>query len=76
MGWSSVGWKIFAPVASGLRRSAAPGEVKRAVCSELIGALLEEDWDTPEIELEQFQDDPDIVAAFAEHGITLEAGDD
>jgi hypothetical protein len=76
MGWSSAGWKIFAPVADGLIEANAPGEVKQNVCSKLIGALMEEDWDTPDIELDQYKEDPDIVAAFAEHRVTLPDEDD
>ena len=76
MGWASAGYRIFAPVAAGLIEAKAPDEVKQKVCSNLIGALLEEDWDTPYIELNQYREDPAIVAAFAEHGITLEEEDD
>jgi hypothetical protein len=76
MGWSSAGWKIFAPVADGLIEAKASDEVKTKVCSKLISALTDEDWDTPEIELGQYKDDPAIVAAFAEHGITLNEEED
>jgi hypothetical protein len=75
MGWSSAGFKIFAPVADSLIEAKAPDEVKTRVLSDLIGTLIEEDWDTAHIELEQYRDDPAIVAAFAAHDITLDAGD-
>jgi hypothetical protein len=76
MGWSSAGWKIFAPVADGLIKAGASDEVKKEVLTPLIGSLIEDDWDEPDYYLEQYKEDPAIVAAFAENGITLEGDDD
>jgi hypothetical protein len=75
MGWASAA-EIFDPVAQGLIDAGASDEIKRRVLGPLIGKLLGEDWDTADYSLEEFKGDPAIVAAFAEHGITLEGDDD
>lgn len=77
MGWASAA-EIFDPVAQGLIDAGASEEIKRRVLGPLIGKLLAEDWDTADYSLELFSGDPVIVAAFAEHGISLdgEEGDD
>lgn len=75
MGWGSAGYRIFDPIAKALQEAGAADEIKTRVLKDLIGELQEEDWDTEYDSLEAFKDDPAIVTAFAEHGITL-AGDD
>jgi hypothetical protein len=75
MGWGSAGYRIFDPVAKALQEAGAQDEVRTRVLSGLIGELREEDWDTEYDSLEAFKDDPAVVAAFAEHDLTL-AGDD
>lgn len=74
MGWGSAGYRIFDPVAKGLLDANASEEIKRRVLGPLIEELRENDWDTEYDSLDQFADDPVIVAIFAEHGVTL--GDD
>ena len=74
MGWSGAN-EIFDPVAEALVEAKVSDEVKRSVLGVLIGQLQDEDWDTEEISLEQFRDDPAIVAAFAEHGFLLDRDD-
>lgn len=71
MGWGSAGYRIFDPVAQALVEVNAPEEVKRRVLGDLFAVLTEEDWDTEYDSLLRFQDDPVIVAVFAEHGVTL-----
>lgn len=70
MGWASAS-RIFDPVAQGLIDAGASQEIKRRVLGDLIGVLQGEDWDTEGESLEEFKDDPVIVAVFAEHGIKL-----
>jgi hypothetical protein len=70
MGWASAS-RIFDPVAQGLIDAGASEEIKRRVLGDLIGVLQGEDWDTEDESLEEFGDDPVIVAVFAEHGIKL-----
>lgn len=70
MGWASAS-RIFDPVAQGLIDAGASGEIKRRVLGDLIGTLQGEDWDTEDESLEEFRDDPVIVALFAEHGVKL-----
>ena len=70
MGWASAG-DIFDPVAEALIEAGASDELKRKVLSRLIGLLRDGDWDTEGESLEQFKDDPVIVAAFADHGVKL-----
>ena len=75
MGWASAS-RIFDPVAQGLIDAGASDEIKRNVLGDLIGALQGEDWDTEDESLEEFKDDPVIVAVFAEHGVKLPGEDD
>jgi hypothetical protein len=75
MGWNSAG-EIFDPVAQSLIDLGATPEVKRKVLGDLIGALQDGDWDTEDESLEQFKDDPAIVAAFADHDVHLEPDDE
>lgn len=70
MGWSSAG-HIFDPIARALIDASVDGPTKRQVLGELIKGLQDGDWDTEDESLEQFLDDPDIVAAFADRGIKL-----
>lgn len=70
MGWGSAG-RIFDPIAEGLIEAGASEELKRTVLGGLIGQLRGEDWDTPRDSLDQFKDDPAIVAAFADHGVKM-----
>lgn len=75
MGWNSAG-DIFDPVAKALVDLNAPDDVKTRVLGDLIGALQDGDWDTEDESLEQFKNDPAIVAAFADHDVYLEDPDD
>jgi hypothetical protein len=70
MGWGSAGPRIFDPVARALQEAGASNELKERVLSQLIGTLQHEDWDTELDSLQNFLDDPAIVKAFAEYGIT------
>lgn len=70
MGWSSAG-QIFDPVARALVELGAPDEMKRKVLGDLIGALHDGDWDTEDESLDEFKDDPAIVAAFADHRVYI-----
>lgn len=74
MGWASGG-RIFDRVAAALIKADADDDVKRTTLGTLIDALQDGDWDTETESLIEFQNDPVILALFAEHGITL-AGDD
>jgi hypothetical protein len=75
MGWNSAG-EIFDPVAQSLIDLGSPDEVKRKILGDLIGALQDGDWDTEDESLDQFKNDPAIVAAFADHDIHLEDDDE
>lgn len=68
MGWASAG-EIFNPVARALTNHVPDPEARQAVAATLIAALQAGDWDTEDESLEEFRDDPAIVAAFAENGI-------
>lgn len=70
MGWGSAGYRIFDPVASALIEAGASDELKTRTLTALIPELQREDWDTELDSLQRFLDDPAIVAAFANHGIT------
>ncbi|MGW0575151.1 hypothetical protein ACWD25_04095 [Streptomyces sp. NPDC002920] len=70
MGWGSAGYKIFNPVATALQEAGAADELKTRVLTHLIDVLQHEDWDTEHDSLQQYLDDPAIVKAFANHGIT------
>jgi hypothetical protein len=73
MGWSSAN-RIFNPVARALQDANVPDETRRTVLGDLIGGLQNGDWDTEDESLEDFLDDPAIVAAFADHGVHLSDG--
>ncbi len=70
MGWGSAGYRIFDPVAQALIEADASEEIKRRVLGDLIEELRQEDWDTEHDSLQEFADDPVIVAIFAEKGVT------
>ncbi|WP_235618709.1 hypothetical protein [Embleya scabrispora] len=70
MGWASAG-HIFDPVARALIDAGVDGPTKRKVLGDLIRRLQDGDWDTEDESLELFLDDPDVVAAFADHGIRM-----
>lgn len=70
MGWASAG-AIFDPVAQALVDLEATDEMKIRVLGDLIGALQDGDWDTEDESLHEFSDDPAIVQAFRQHGITI-----
>lgn len=70
MGWASAG-QIFDPVARALIELGAPDDMKTRVLGDLIGALQDGDWDTEDESLEQFKDDPAIVAAFRDHDVII-----
>lgn len=70
MGWGSAGYKIFDPMARALIEAGATDELKERTLTGLIPALQHEDWDTELDSLQNFLDDPAIVKAFANHGIT------
>ncbi|MBD3004796.1 hypothetical protein [Streptomyces sp. 5-10] len=70
MGWAS-GNEVFDPVAQALIDGGADDALKRAVCSALIGSLVDRGWDTEGESLGMFQDDAAIVAAFREHGVVI-----
>jgi hypothetical protein len=74
MGWNSAG-DIFDPVAKALVELNAPDAMKTRVLGDLIGALQNGDWDTEDESLEQFKNDPAIVAAFADHDVYLDDED-
>ena len=70
MGWGSAGYKIFDPIASALIEAGASDELKERTLANLIPVLQHEDWDTELDSLQRFLDDPAIVRAFANNGIT------
>ncbi|RPE40238.1 hypothetical protein EDD90_3274 [Streptomyces sp. Ag109_O5-1] len=68
MGWSSAN-EIFNPVARSLQEAGVSDQTKRKVLGDLIGGLQDGDWDTEDESLEQFLDDPAIIAAFHDHTV-------
>ncbi len=70
MGWSSAN-RIFNPVAHALITAGVDDETKRTVLGGLIKGLQSGDWDTEDESLEDFLDEPAIVAAFADHNVHL-----
>lgn len=68
MGWNSAN-RIFNPVARALIEAKATDETKRKVLGDLIAELQEGDWDTEDESLEDFLDDPAIVAAFHDRNV-------
>lgn len=71
MGWNSAN-RIFDPVARALIEVGASDDVKRRVLGDLIGHLQDGDWDTEDESLEDFKNDPAIVAAFAANDVHLD----
>ncbi|MER6605880.1 hypothetical protein ABT282_08165 [Streptomyces sp. NPDC000927] len=71
MGWAS-GNEIFDPVAETLIIEGASDALKKSVCSALIKALRDRDWDTEDESLGMFEHDEAIVEAFRQNGIILE----
>ncbi|MEV1245144.1 hypothetical protein [Nonomuraea sp. NPDC049750] len=74
MGWGSAG-DIFDPVARALIEAGASDDLKRNLLGQLIDKLRDGDWDTEGESLEEFRDDPLIIALFRERGITADCGD-
>jgi hypothetical protein len=74
MGWASAG-DIFDPVAKALIDAEVSDDVIRRVLGRLITQLQEGDWDTEDASLEAFRNEPAVVAAFADNGITLSSID-
>ena len=81
MGWNSAN-RIFDPVAKALIDTGADDTTKRKVLSDLISELRDGDWDTCDESLEDFLDQPAVIAAFHDHNIhtqdrrcCLEGGD-
>jgi hypothetical protein len=72
MGFGSAGLTFFDPVARALIEAGATDEVKEKTLTKLIADLQAEDWDTELDSLQLFLDDPAIVKAFANNGITWE----
>lgn len=70
MGFGSAGLTFFDPVARSLIEAGATDEVKEKTLTKLIADLQAEDWDTELDSLQLFLDDPAIVQAFANNGIT------
>ncbi|MFJ6073666.1 hypothetical protein ACIQFU_22965 [Streptomyces sp. NPDC093065] len=68
MGWNSAN-RIFNPVARALIETGADDATKRKVLGDLISELQDGDWDTEDESLEEFLDDPAIVAAFHDHNV-------
>lgn len=73
MGFGSAGITFFNPVARSLIDAGASDEVKEKTLTDLIARLQGEDWDTEMDSLQLFLDDPAIVRAFANNGITWES---
>lgn len=69
MGWGSA-YEIFDTVADALIEAKASDEIKERALTKVIGKLQEDDWDTELDLLQSYLDDPAIVAAFANNGIT------
>jgi hypothetical protein len=74
MGWASGNY-IFDPVARKARElGLADGQVT-GLLAELIAQMQQADWDTEGESLDEFEDDPAIVAAFRQNGIIQECGE-
>lgn len=69
MGWGS-GYLIFNTVADALVAADASDDVKETALTKVIANLQHEDWDTELDSLQSYLDDPAIVKAFANNGIT------
>lgn len=68
MGWGS-GAYVFNGIADALIEAGASEEIKHKALSKVIGQLRQEDWDTEYDSLQDYLNDPGIVAAFADHDI-------
>ncbi|MBQ0827675.1 hypothetical protein [Streptomyces tagetis] len=69
MGWGSA-YSIFNTVADALIEAEASEEVKENALTKVIRSLQENDWDTELDSLQSYLNDPAIVRAFANNGIT------
>ncbi|MDX2697581.1 hypothetical protein [Streptomyces ipomoeae] len=69
MGWGSA-YSLFNTVADALIEAEASDEIKERALSKVISRLQEDDWDTELDSLQSYLDDPAIVRAFANNGIT------
>jgi hypothetical protein len=75
MGWASAN-SIFDPVAQAMIELNASDEMKIRVLAALIGPLRDGDWDTADVSLDAFRDDPAVVEAFRQNDLTLICGDE
>lgn len=66
MGWASAGYTIFNPMMRELQKADVPPDTRKRVAVLLIRKLGDHDWDTMDESLEEFKDDPAVVAAFRE----------
>jgi hypothetical protein len=71
MGWGSA-YSLFNTVADALIAAKASDEIKERALTTVIARLQEDDWDTELDSLQSYLDDPAIVRAFANNGITWE----
>jgi hypothetical protein len=69
MGWGSA-YSIFNTIADALVEAGASNEIKERALTKVIARLQEDDWDTELDSLQSYLDDPAIVRAFANNGIT------
>jgi len=69
MGWGSA-YSLFNTVADALREADASDDIKERALTKVISRLQEDDWDTELDSLQSYLDDPGIVRAFANNGIT------
>lgn len=69
MGWGS-GTVAFNIAANALIEANASDEIKEKRLTQLIQVLQHEDWDTELDSLQGYLEDPAIVKAFANNGIT------
>lgn len=63
MGWASAS-DIFDPVAMALLEAKASPELIRKTLVPLIDKLRDGDWDTYDESMDEFADEPDVIAAF------------
>lgn len=76
MGWAG-GSSIFEPVADAVVSSSGmDGETRRRILVALIQALRYSDWDTVDDVIGGYTDNPDVMAAFAECGLTFDGEDE
>lgn len=67
MGWGSAG-RIFDPIARGLIQAEVEDDKVTDLADQIIGLLVAEDWDTVNESVNEFQDNPAILAAFNRNG--------